>query len=346
MIQEAIMKARKIISLFLSLFLVVGLAACNNTKQTTDNKTEQTAEKKAESGSDAAWPTGPVTIICPWAVGGLADQVNRAMGEYGQATFNQPLLADNILGAGGAVALTQYLTESANSNKLIFGGEGSFAIAPLTSKLDYKFEDFVPVINVYSSTFVLSANPSTNVKNFEDLKKYAADGNTIKIATNGKTSSEALQCAALFDAIGAKFNIIPYEGANEALQATLSGEASFAVTHASLAKEHVKAGTVNAIIAFDNKKLVDEVYNLECVEDHGLDTWMTNTCAIFMRAGTDEKVVEKAYQDFKSILENKEFLAKAEKMGVRIDIKTGKEVKEYIDSCMEKAEKYAKLVAN
>lgn len=339
---------KKLITLFMAVVMVFSLAACQKEeakKETAETKTE-TKEEAAPATSDAGWPSGPVTIICPWAVGGLADQVNRAMGEYGPSVFNQPLLADNILGAGGAVALTQYLNEKANGNTLIFGGEGSFAIAPLTSKLDYKFEDFVPVINVYSSTFVLSANPATNVKNFADLKKLVAEGKPIKIATNGKASSEALQCAALFNELGAKFSIIPYEGANEALQAALSGEASFAVTHASLAKEHVKSGGINAIVAFDNKKLVDEVYNLDCVEDHGYDTWMTNTCAIFMRAGTDEKVVEKAYQDFKAILENKEFLAKAEKMGVRIDVKTGKEVKDYIDSCMEKAEKYATLVAN
>lgn len=332
------MKTKKIVSLFLAAAMVLSLGACAN-KPSSEKK----EEVKTESSS-TNWPSAPVTIICPWAVGGLADQVNRAMGEFGQKELGEPLLADNILGAGGAVALTQYLNEPANSNKLIFGGEGSFAIAPLTSKLDYKFEDFVPVINVYSSTFVLSANPSTNVKSFDDLKKYA-ESNEVKVATNGKTSSEALQCAALFDAIGAKVNIIPYEGANEALQATLSGEASFAVTHASLAKEHVKAGNINAVVAFDNKKLVDEVYNLDCVEDYGLDTWMTNTCAIFMRAGTDEKVIQKAYESFKAILENKEFLSKAEKMGVRIDVKTGKEVKDYIDSCMDKAGKYAKLVS-
>lgn len=338
------MKTKKFLSLILVAAMALSLGAC--AKKSDEAKKEETkTESKTESTADSSnWPSGPVTVICPWAVGGLADQVNRAMGEFGQKELGQPLLADNILGAGGAVALTQYLNEPANSNKLIFGGEGSFAIAPLTSKLDYKFEDFVPVINVYSSTFVLSANPSTNVKSFEDLKAYAAK-NEVKVATNGKTSSEALQCAALFDAIGAKVNIIPYEGANEALQATLSGEASFAVTHASLAKEHVKAGNINAVVAFDNKKLVDEVYNLDCVEDYGLDTWMTNTCAIFMKAGTDEKVIEKAYQSFKAILENKEFLSKAEKMGVRIDVKTGKEVKDYIDSCMGKAEKYAKLVS-
>lgn len=67
------------------------------------------------------WPTAPVTIITPWAVGGLADQINRAMSEYGKEQYGQPLLADNILGSGGAVALTEYTKEKPNTHKLILG---------------------------------------------------------------------------------------------------------------------------------------------------------------------------------------------------------------------------------
>lgn len=290
------------------------------------------------------WPTGPVTIITPWAVGGLADQINRAMSEYGMEQYGQPLLADNLLGSGGAVALTEYLKEKPNTNKLILGGEGSFAIAPLTMKVAYKFDDFVPVINIYSSTFVFLTNPKTKVESVPTLKDYIAQGKTIKIGVNGTNSSEALQTAALLTELGAKFKLIPYEGANEALTAVVSGEVLFATTHASLAREFVKAGTVKPIVAFDDKKLVDEVYNLDSVTDFGYDTWMTNICAVFIRAGTDQAVVDKNYQALKAILENPKLQQTAKNIGLRLDIKDGKEVKAYIDSTMEKAAKYSKLV--
>ena len=71
---------------------------------------------------------------------------------------------------------------------------------------------------------------------------------------------------------------------------------------------------------------------------------MTNVCAVFMRAGTDQVVVDKMYDVLNQILTNEKFLATADNIGVNIDIKNGEEVKAYIDSCMEKAEKYAKLV--
>ncbi|MGQ0286491.1 tripartite tricarboxylate transporter substrate binding protein [Pasteurellaceae bacterium 22721_9_1] len=290
------------------------------------------------------WPTGPVTIITPWAVGGLADQINRAMSEYGKEQYGQPLLADNILGSGGAVALTEYVKEAPNTHKLILGGEGSFAIAPLTMKVAYKFDDFVPVINIYSSTFVFLANPKAKVDGMATLKDYIAKGKTVKVGVNGTNSSEALQTAALLTELGAKFKLIPYEGANEALTAVVSGEVTFATTHASLAREFVKAGNVKPVIAFDEKKLVDEVYNLESVGDYGLDTWMTNTCAVFIRAGTDPAIVEKNYTALKTILENPKLQQTAKNIGLRLDIRDGKWVKDYIDSTMSKAEKYSKLV--
>lgn len=290
------------------------------------------------------WPTGPVTIITPWAVGGLADQINRAMSEYGQEQYGQPLLADNILGSGGAVALTEYTKEKPNTNKLILGGEGSFAIAPLTMKVAYKFSDFVPIINIYSSTFVLVSNPRTKVDSIPTLKEFIAKGKKVKIATNGTNSSEALQSAALLHEMGAKYQIIPYDGANEALTAVISGEVDFATTHASLAKEFVKAGSVKAVVAFDEKKLVDDVYQLDSVVDYGYDTWMINTCAVFIRAGTDQAIIDKNYQALKNILENPKLQQTAKNIGIRLDIKDGAAVKAYIDSTMEKAAKYSKLV--
>ncbi|MDH2926692.1 tripartite tricarboxylate transporter substrate binding protein [Lonepinella koalarum] len=298
-------------------------------------------DKKAES---ASWPSQPVTIITPWAVGGLADQIARAMTEYGKEQYGQPLLADNILGSGGAVALTEYLKEKPNTHKLILGGEGSFAIAPLSMKVAYKFEDYVPIINIYSSTFVLLANPKVGVASFDDLQKLIATDKTVKIATNGTASSEAMQVAALFTEMEGKFKIIPYEGANEALTAVVSGEVDFAVTHASLAREFVKAGNVNPVVAFNEKRLVDDVYNLDSVVEHGYDTWMTNICAVFIRAGTDQAIIDKNYTALKAILENPKLQATAKNIGLTLDIKDGAAVKAYIDSTIAKAEKYSKLV--
>lgn len=334
------MKSRKFLSLVLIVTMLLSLCGCTDDDFFT--KKQRISGEISVDGRE--WPTGIVTVICPWSSGGLTDQVNRAMTNFGEFHLGYSLKADNIVGEDGFVALTQYLDEPANSNNLILAGEGSFAVAPLAAKIDYKFEDFIPIINIFSSTFILIAHPSTKVKNFDDFKKYVRD-KKIKAGTNGRFSSSALQCAALFNAVNSEAKIVPYNGGSEVLKAITLGEIPFAVIHSSLAKKAVMSKSVNPVIAFDNRKLIDEVYNLDCVEDYGLDTWMTNICAVFMRKNSDEKVIQKVYDKFKAILDDRKFLFKAEKLGVNIDVKTGAEVKEYIESCKVKAEKYANLIA-
>lgn len=80
-------------------------------------------------------------------------------------------------------------------------------------------------------------------------------------------------------------------------------------------------------MAFDEKKLVDDVYNLDSVVDHGYDTWMINTCAVFIRAGTDQAIIDKNYQALKNILENPKLQQTAKNIGIRLDIKDGAAVK-------------------
>ena len=62
------------------------------------------------------------------------------MATFGQEVLGQPVLATNELGAGGNVALTNYLKNEPNSSNLIFGGEGAFSIAPNTPGSEALFD--------------------------------------------------------------------------------------------------------------------------------------------------------------------------------------------------------------
>ena len=43
------------------------------------------------------WPSSPITVVCPWAVGGVVDIVNRKLASYGEEVFGQPVVAPMIL---------------------------------------------------------------------------------------------------------------------------------------------------------------------------------------------------------------------------------------------------------
>ena len=289
------------------------------------------------------WPNKPVIITVPWAVGGLADQANRALAQYGQKYLGQPVVPDNKIGAGGVVALTEYLREKPNSVKLIYGGEGNFAIGPLFNPVPFKWEQYAPVVNIYKSNFVMVANPKIGVKSLADLKEYGKDKKII-FAVAGLNSSEYLMISALLTEMGLDFEGVSFDGANEAMTATLSGDTVIGITHASLAKEFVKTNRLTPVVVFDDKPMKDEIYNLECVADYGYDTFLVNRCILLMPAGTDPAIIDKMYKAVLQIFEEPGFKETAENLGLTLDPIGPEECDKHIKDSMEKAQRFYNML--
>src|SRR3954469_3387917 len=51
------------------------------------------------------FPSKPLTIIVPFAAGGPSDAMSRILGERMKASLGQPILVENVTGAGGSVGV-------------------------------------------------------------------------------------------------------------------------------------------------------------------------------------------------------------------------------------------------
>ncbi|MCI6662948.1 MAG: tripartite tricarboxylate transporter substrate binding protein [Spirochaetia bacterium] len=275
-----------------------------------------------EAASPEQWPEGPVTVICPWAVGGVADIVNRKMATYGQEFLGQPVLATNELGAGGNVALTNYLKNEPNSLNLIFGGEGAFSIAPNTpgsEALQFTYDDYEPIINLYSSIFVMTADTKLGITDLDGLKAYG-EGKTLKVAVNGVAGSEAFLAKALFKELGLKLELVSYNGANLALDAAAKGETQFAISHQSQAQASVEAGTLAPVVAFDKNGLKNGVFaGVKGVGEYGYSAYFRNRCFLLARKGTDPVVIKKIQNAYLRILSKPEIVELFGTMLIEID---------------------------
>lgn len=286
---------KKCVALFVTLILVSSVFAGGTQEAVT-----------AET-----WPDGAITVICPWAVGGVADLVNRKTSVYGADYFGEPVLATNELGAGGNVALTNFLKNEANAANLIFGAEGAFSIAPNVSgseALQFTYDDYIPIINMYSAIFVMTADVNLNITNIDDLKAYSA-GKKLKVAVNGVASSEAFLARALFKELGIELELISYNGANLALDAAAKGETQFAISHQSQAKGAVEGGLLSPVVVFDEEGVNNEVFqNVKGVGEYGYDAYFRNRCFIMARKGTDPEIIEKIRSAYLEILQEPEIL--------------------------------------
>src|ERR1700735_1308096 len=55
--------------------------------------------------SAQAYPSRPITIVVPFPAGGSIDAVARVVGERMKASLGQPVVVENVTGAGGSIGV-------------------------------------------------------------------------------------------------------------------------------------------------------------------------------------------------------------------------------------------------
>src|ERR1051325_11626881 len=72
-----------------------------------------------------SYPSRPITIIVPFAAGGPTDVIGRALAEKMRATLGQPVLIENITGAGGSIGPTRGPQEAPDAQRIPRGNAGT-----------------------------------------------------------------------------------------------------------------------------------------------------------------------------------------------------------------------------
>lgn len=249
-------------------------------------------------------------VTCPWAPSGVAAMVSQKAAEK-SATYSENLTLVAEAVKGDAATVNTWVADTkANDKELVFVGEGLFSITSILDpeKMQFTYEDFAYVENLYSSIFVLSAKSDLNIKNIADLESFAASGQEISVAVNGSTGSEAFLAAALFGEMGAGENLklVAYTSAAEAAQAVAKGETNFAVSHQAQILETYQQGGVSIVCAFDEKPLESGPFaGTEGVGEKGYP-YFRNRCFIMASAGTDEAKIEELRKLYDDILADEE----------------------------------------
>lgn len=289
-------------------------------------------------------------VTCPWAPSGVAAMVSQKAAAKSTDYSDKITLVAEAIKGDAATVNTWVASTKANDKELVFAGEGLFAITEILdpAKLQFGYEDFVFVENLYSSVFVLSADSNLNIQNLADLKAYVEAGNTVSVAVNGATGSEAFLAAALFGSMGAgdQLKLTPYQSAAEAAQAVAKGETNFAVSHQSQILETFQQGGVTVVCAFDEDAIQSGPFaGVEGVGAAGYP-YFRNRCFILARKGTDAAKVAELKSLYDSILADKEVADWLnDTMLLEVDTMTEADVQAHIDNVKSIVNEYKDIVA-
>lgn len=289
-------------------------------------------------------------VTCPWAPSGVAAMVSQKAAAKSTDYSDKITLVAEAIKGDAATVNTWVASTKANDKELVFAGEGLFAITEILdpAKLQFSYEDFVFVENLYSSVFVLSADSNLNIQDLAGLKAYVEAGNTVSVAVNGATGSEAFLAAALFGSMGAgdQLKLTPYQSAAEAAQAVAKGETNFAVSHQSQILETFQQGGVTVVCAFDEDAIQSGPFaGVEGVGAAGYP-YFRNRCFILARKGTDAAKVAELKSLYGSILADKEVADWLnDTMLLEVDTMTEADVQAHIDNVKSIVNEYKDIVA-
>jgi tripartite-type tricarboxylate transporter receptor subunit TctC len=198
--------------------------------------------------SAQTYPNKPITMIVPFPPGGATDTIARILQDSMAKSLGQPIVIENIGGAGGTIAAAR-VARSAPDGYTIFLHQVAFAASmSLYKNLTFDAEkDFAAIGLVNTAASTLAARPDLPPTNISELVTWMKEpGRTTKIAHAGIGSFGHLAGVLTAQEIGAPATQIPYRGAGPALNDLLASVVDLSSISAVVAGPLVRAGKIKA----------------------------------------------------------------------------------------------------
>lgn len=197
--------------------------------------------------AQSAFPSKPVTLMVPYPAGGVSDLIARKVNTVLSKELGQPVVIENLGGAGGAIAAQKALNAPSDGHLLFQGSPNELILAPLAiSSVRYRPEDFRQVQRIAIAPLVVVARKDFPARNADELaayvRKMSAAGQPVTYASVGNGSFYHLLGEQMAKAVGASMLHVPYKGGAPILQDMLAGRIDLFITlygapHIAMEKE-------------------------------------------------------------------------------------------------------------
>jgi tripartite-type tricarboxylate transporter receptor subunit TctC len=230
-----------------------------------------------QMGSAAAqdYPTRPITIIVPFPAGGPTDTLARIMGDHMKTSLGQPLVVENVTGAGATIGVGRAVQAPPDGYTVIVGNwtshVGAGALYPVQWHI---LHDLEPVAPLSVSSLMIVGRTSLPANNAKELITWLKANPDKASAASVGSGSGAHICGLYFqDKTGTRFQFIPYRGGAPAMQDLVAGQIDLMCAEASQTLPHVRGGKMKAFAVMSKTRFpaLPDVPTMEEVGVSGLE---------------------------------------------------------------------------
>jgi tripartite-type tricarboxylate transporter receptor subunit TctC len=194
------------------------------------------------------YPSRPITIVVGFAAGGATDIIARMIAERMKSSLGQPVIVENMAGAGGTIAVGRVARAAPDGYTLGIGTNSPYVMAGATYALQYDLlNDFEPVALLSTGPLVLTARKAMPANDLKGIIAWlTANPDTATLGHAGTASGGHIAGFFFQRETGTRFQFVPYRGAAPAIQDLVAGQIDMVMSDPVVALPQVRAGTIKA----------------------------------------------------------------------------------------------------
>jgi tripartite-type tricarboxylate transporter receptor subunit TctC len=195
-----------------------------------------------------SYPSRPITMIVPFPAGGPTDVLARILAESMRNTLGQPVVIENVTGAGGSIGVGRVARSAPDGYTLSIGQWETHVLNGATYSLQYDLvKDLVPVALLADTPQWIVAKATLPAKDLTELIGWMKDNpGKATVGTVGSAGSGLVAGSYFQKHTGTRFTFVPYRGGAPAIQDLLAGQIDFMFGQAASTLAHVRAGRLKA----------------------------------------------------------------------------------------------------
>ncbi len=273
--------------------------------------------------SDAAaqaFPSRAITMVVPYSAGGQSDTVARIVAEHMRTSLGQPIIVENVSGAGGRIAVERVAGATPDGHVLILGTQSQFVYSGAIETLPYDpVNDFAPIALVASSPHLVLARPDVPAKDLAELITWInANQNKVSQGHVGLGGAPYLCAIEMQNRIGARWTLVPYRGGSLAMQDLVAGHIDLYCSTPGTALAMVRTGMIK-VYAIAGEKRLAAAPDIPTADEAGLPglhipTWH----GLWAPKGTPKVVIDKLNAAVRGALADRAVATRLAEIGIDV----------------------------
>src|ERR1700709_2947936 len=238
------------------------------------------------------YPVRSLTLVVPFPPGGSTDAAARLRGEPVRAPLGQPIVIENVGGAGGSIAVGR-VARSAPDGYIFDIGQWDTHVGSIIYKLDYDLEkDFDPIALISTNPQLLVARKDLPANNLAELVTWMK-ANPGKINFVNQNAPANVSGVLFENLTGQKVQFIPYRGAGPAMTDLISGTVDLLVVQGAVALPQIRGGKIKALANLSPQRSAS-MPDIPTADETGVPgLYMSGWFGFFAPKGTPKDIIAK-----------------------------------------------------